>query len=491
MWFCEVIRDLEDKLKRSQDKNSALEEEKSVLEDKNSALEEERSVWKDEISVLKEEVERLKKIEKEFEKFKAERGVVVGALRKALKIKADIKKRSKRGRGAPKGHKGGSFIVPAVSAVREHSLLNCPHCASKLEDKTVGTRSRYITDVEVVTPAITTKHVIPRKYCHSCKKIVEPKIVEALSRANIGINLMIRIFYLKVVQRSSFEQIKDYLKTNFNLEITKVGILGVLYQLKRVFRTYEKNLIRSFKDAKIKYTDSTGWRVGGKNYYAWILLSKPVAIYQIFKRNNHKGPLRLLGKKQEDNILVTDRHSACMKLAREAKMQSQYCWSHILQDSKELAQYYSDEGLKVHKTLKRIYKKAKKTEERYQSSELDDSKTQEAIQRLKDRITALTTPHYKSSRVRKFLKHIHERDLDNLFHFINTNADSTNNCSERALRPLVITRHISNGSTSLKGANTTMTLHTIYQTLKAQTNNFQNTNLHTELKQILTNQTQN
>ena len=507
MLYCEVIQDLEDKLKQSEDKNSILEHEKGVLESEKSAL-------KDENSVLKGQVERLKKVEKKFEKFKVKQKLTVselrkalkkvkkeleefkvknrftvGELRKALKIKPDKKQRSKR-RGAPKGHKGASFKIPEATAEKKHSLEECPHCNSKLGEGTHGTRVRYITDIEPVNPVVTTKHVIPRKYCHSCEKLVEPVITEALPRARIGLNLMTWVFYMRIAQRSSFKQIEDYLKTHFNFKVTEVGLVGVLNQLTRAFGTYEKYLVRLLKMSKIKYTDSTGWRVAGKNYYAWILLSKAAALYKVFKRNNHKGPLRLLGKKQQDKILVTDRYSACTKLAQEANMQSQYCIAHILQDSKELAQHYT-EGEYVHKTLKKIYKNAKTLEQNYHSKVLNDIQAEKAVKNLKERITALTKQHYKSSRVRKFLKNLHERDLNKLFLFITTDADSTNNCSERALRPLVITRHISHGSNTLKGANTTMTLHSVYQTLKLQTNNFQNTNIHTELKKILKPTTQN
>ena len=90
----EVVRDLEDKLKR-------LREENSALKDKNS--------------VLKDEVERLKKVEKEFEEFKIKHLSVVGKLREALKIKPDKKGVNRGVRGAPKGHEGGGLVVPEVS----------------------------------------------------------------------------------------------------------------------------------------------------------------------------------------------------------------------------------------------------------------------------------------------------------------------------------------------------------------------------------------
>ena len=492
MLYCEVAQDLEDKLKQLRDENSALKDEKSVLKDENSALKDEKSVLKDENSVLKDEVERLKKVEKEFEELKINHKRAVDNLRKSLKVKSDKKpsKQSKKRRGAPKGHKGGSFKVPEATAEKKHSLDKCPHCSSELGKAIHSTRKRVITDIEPVTPAVTTKHIIPRKYCPSCDRIVEPVIAEALPHANIGLNLMIWVFYMKVVQRSSCDKVRDYLKEQFGFETTNGGVVNIINQLKKFLGVHEKQFIKLFRNSKTKYTDSTGWRIAGKNFYVWVFVTKAAAFYKVFSRNNHKGPLRILGKAQRGKILVTDRHSACLKLAKEAKMLSQCCWSHLTQDSKELAQYYPVEGLEVHKEIKKIYKKAKTLEQQYHSGQLKLDKTEEAIEKLKERITTLREKHYKSLQVRKFLKNIVERDFNNLFRFITTDADSTNNISERTLRHLVIARRISYGSNTRKGANATLLLHSIYQTLKIQTNNFQTTNIHTELKKLLTPTTQ-
>ena len=149
----EVVRDLEDKLKRLRDENAVLNDKNSVLEDKNSALEGEVDHLKDENSALEGEVERLKKVEKEFEEFKIKYLSVLGKLREALKIKSDKKegvksqKGVKRGvRGAPKGHEGGGgLVVPDASVEVVHSLESCSCCGSKLEGGVFSNRVRYIS----------------------------------------------------------------------------------------------------------------------------------------------------------------------------------------------------------------------------------------------------------------------------------------------------------------------------------------------------------
>ncbi len=86
----------------------------------------------------------------------------------------------------------------------------------------------------------------------------------------------------------------------------------------------------------MKHTDSTSWRINGKNYYAWVFIATGIVLYKIAKRNNHKTPLKVFGKNQEGVVLVVDRHSAFRTLAEKAGFTLQLCWSHILVDSEDL-----------------------------------------------------------------------------------------------------------------------------------------------------------
>ena len=98
---------------------------------------------------------------------------------------------------------------------------------------------------------------------------------------------------------------------------------------------------------------------------------------------------------------------------------------------------------------------------------LDHKGTEEQIEQLKGEILQLTLRHYKHITIRRFVNNIFNRDVENLFRFVNDpEIDATNNISERELRALVIIRKISNGSKSIRGANTTAMLLSIIQTLR-------------------------
>lgn len=98
------VKELKKELEKEKKAHEKIQKEKEkIIHEKEKILHE-----KEKISQEK------KKIEKEFEEFKAKHAITVSNLRKALKIKASVKKQAKP-LGAPKGHKGGclkSKITP-------------------------------------------------------------------------------------------------------------------------------------------------------------------------------------------------------------------------------------------------------------------------------------------------------------------------------------------------------------------------------------------
>jgi len=429
------------------------DEEEKRLKDKIRELEEDLEKVRREKEKIAEEKE---KIIKEFEEFKSKHAMTVSNLRKALKIKASSK-RIAAPIGAQIGHKGYARHIPErIDRIKSLIPKRCPHCNTVLE-ATQEVRSRCVTDIKLVSKARTTQYDIHRRYCPCCKKLVELDVPEALPHARFGLNIMLLVMYLKLGLRLSCKKIVEYFMDMHNLKISEGEIIAILRQLVGVFGDYYCHLERLVKLAKIKHSDTTGWRINGRNYFAWVFISLGIVLYKIRKRNNHKAALCFLGR-QKGNILVVDRHAAFRLLAKKAGFLLQLCWSHILDDSKQLAKGLGAEGRYVHRRLKEIYELAKG---------LDHKGNLEMVEQLKAEVLQLTLRHYNHSIMRKFVNNLYYRDGDDLFRFVtNPNIDATNNISERELRALVIMRKISNGSRSTRGANTTAMLLSVIQTLR-------------------------
>ncbi|RLF31824.1 MAG: hypothetical protein DRN08_07405 [Thermoplasmata archaeon] len=196
--------------------------------------------------------------------------------------------------------------------------------------------------------------------------------------------------------------------------------------------------------------------------WLWAFITKGEAMYKIVASRNHEVPLEVLGKKPK-GVDIHDRHSAYKALAKKTKRPQQDCWAHILCNAKELAQFYGNDGKRIHEILKHTYQQALKFD--HQGTDKDIKKLYE------DMKTALTQEPYKSHKCWKFVENL-LKEKNNLFQFVkNPEVEPTNNRAERALRHSVIARKISGGNKTPEGAQIYETLISIHHTLQLKGQN--------------------
>lgn len=427
------------------------------LKKENQRLKEENRKLKDE----KQKIENEKqKIEKEFEEFKLKHAGTVAELKKAMHLKPN-RSIKKNGLGAQKGHKAYTRHIPErIDHIVNLNPKKCPKCRHTLPKNSSEIRPRYVTDIHFIAKIKNTQYNIHRKYCKHCKKIIEPEIPNALPYARFGLNLMLFVMYLRIGMRLPLNKIQEFLQTVFAFHISQGELVLMGHQLAQAFGPYYKNLEHMLKIAKVKYTDTTSWRTEAKNHTAWVFITAGAVLYKITRRGKAEIPLKLFGKKQQGNILVVDRISTNRCLAKKAGFTLQFCWSHILDDSRGLAKNFGREGKYMHRKLKQIFADAKS---------LEHQGTKAQVKKLEERILALNKKRYTHSTIRKWIKNLAIRDFHGIFIFTtNPNVNPTNNISERELRKLVMHRKTSNGSRSIAGADTLAILYSVIETLKHQ-----------------------
>jgi len=369
-------------------------------------------------------------------------------------IKRDVKEEPKQS-GQKEGHIGYSrHIAERIDEIKEHKLDTCPICGEPVSN-TQEMRERVVEDIEQPKTK-NTKHLIHRCYCKNCNKIVEPEIDEALPNARFGLRLMMLVLILKLDCRIPSNKVTSLLSSVFGIKISDGEIYNILKQLSEALGDYYSELKKRIKETLVKNIDETSWRINGKNYWLWIFINKEVALYVVRKRRSSKVPIEILGN-QEGKTIISDRYSAYNELAKESGCEQQVCWTHLLRNSKDLAEHYS-EAKYIHKRMKYIYRKAKKNK----ISKED----------LLNWIDLIASRKYRSTEVYKFVKSVCKNHREDLFRFVdNPQIDSTNNLAERGIRTGVVIRKISGGSRSENGAEITGRLLSVLQTAKLQSDN--------------------
>lgn len=376
-------------------------------------------------------------------------------------IKEDIKKRRKKN-GQKIGHDGHNHHTPdTIHEIKEHKLEKCPECGGDNLSKVQEITEQVVTDIPESREVVNIKHKKERKYCRDCKKIFTARILDALPRARFGLRTMLYVLYLKIGMTMPVEKICELLANQYKLKISGGEIIVMLRQLAREFGPYYKELKQKIRESKVRYIDETGRRIAGKNHMIWGFITKEVAYYKIHKSRGHEVPLNVLGKDCEGTN-VNDRYSAYYALIKKTNCKMQVCWSHIMDDSKHLAEDFP-EGKIIHRRLKRIFKDA---------NAFDHEGTDEDVEQLLKCVDNIRKIRFKSITCGKFIRHICKRDREHLFRFVtDPEIEATSNRIERGLRHDVIIRKISGGNRSKAGARIHENLLSVIQTYKLQNKN--------------------
>ncbi len=146
---------------------------------------------------LKEELKRLKE---EFEEYKKRHPRTVGVKNgKPYFYKSSTKSQTPKKPGAKKGHKPYFRAMPEhIDEVRRIPVMVCPECGgTDLSEKVQETRNRTYEDIPVCKP-VAIQLEIERRYCRTCKKLVEAPVTWVLPGARLSLRVMLIVVWFKL-----------------------------------------------------------------------------------------------------------------------------------------------------------------------------------------------------------------------------------------------------------------------------------------------------
>jgi hypothetical protein len=226
---------------------------------------------------------------------------------------------------------------------------------------------------------------------------------------------------------------------------------------------YER-LKRRLRASPVVHADETSWRIAGRNDWLWTICDPRHTLYHIDPSRGGRVIRRLLGG-AFDGTLVSDFYSAY----NTVKCPKQKCLTHLLRELRETAARSPPFAAgRFYRTCKRLARELLGHKKRW--DELDDQTYTRLGRRLEQRLSDLTAAHRRDAdpdacRLAEQLS----RHREQLTAFLWERAvQGTNNAAERALRPMVVSRKISGGSRSPRGARATAIVSSVLHTARQQ-----------------------
>jgi len=265
---------------------------------------------------------------------------------------------------------------------------------------------------------------------------------------------MAYILYARYRLRLPFAKIQQSLSDLHNFQISEGEIANQLEKAKDTFQNDYEAVIELIKISDKVYCDETGWRVRGKNFWIWVFVTDEGVRYVIEDTRGKGVPEQALGSK-EDRVLISDFYAAYKNLPGK----NQFCWVHLLRDSKATESIF-------HEDLKTIYVNLKE--------ELAKEVKAREYKRLDELLENISRKEYADKNIvqvqklqKRILKH-HDQLLTCLKY---TGVLSENNTAERTLRNSVVMRKIFGCSRSVKTAKIMEVNTSVIDTLLKQNPN--------------------
>lgn len=335
----------------------------------------------------------------------------------------------------------------------------CNICGTKLS-KPTDSYTRIVEDV-IPTKAITTQYTIVRRYCKHCKRQVSGQVHTALPNERFGIRLMVLIISLKTLGLS-YGKISHLLQMLFSLNLTESTINHAVSKTAKAFGKKYTEMISELKKESNIHGDETSWRVNGTNYWLWAFVSKWTVIYEIDKSRGASVPKRILDG--YNGNITSDSWSAWNYVGKT----HQRCHIHYIREINDTIQYKNPgpEFTAFARQLKRIiYDSHGAAKIKSKSNRINTKKN------LERRILYIISKKYTEKNCIRFVKRL-RRERGMLFTFLITGTDSHNNTAERAIRPNVIIRKITNGHRTIHGADSHKILMSVKETCRLRGLNF-------------------
>jgi transposase len=345
--------------------------------------------------------------------------------------------KSRRKRGAQKGHKG--YRQKQLKPTEKNQIFPEP-CDCGCSKIAPGSLKPYYTHQVIELPEIDMDvlHVILTKgICWHCGKIVKA-VIPKEHRTGYGSRFSALIAEMSGIQGNSRETVRSFCKSVLNVSISVGAIQKVVDRASKALKPCYDAIGEKARENDINHVDETSWFQNGALRWLWVMANRSVAYFMIHQNRSKQAFLELIQDWQ--GILVSDNYGTYKKWIHLR----QTCLAHLIRKAKGISEFKDRNsrnfGKEIVKELQLLCHWAK--------APPDEDQWRQFYQRF---IDLVFDQQHEKNEVGTLARSL-IRQIDSLWVFLEVHdVDPTNNHAERMLRYGVLWRKRSKGTQSDKG----------------------------------------
>lgn len=436
VWYLKHIRELEGKLKETQEK---LKEEKSRRE----KVEEENWELKEELKkmAIAKEAKRprfpdysLKKQEKQLEAktFKKSTGRI-SFEKKLLEVEFE------------------KHVYPDGVDAKNCILVS----------------RRIVTHIREGKKEIWLYYIYRKKW-----GVVRGKLPGVFGKSEYGVEVMVAIAFLVYGLGVTHDAATQILMFFCGIRMEKSEINNLISQLSVGWKKEFDKIADIILFSMLVHVDESGWKIGKKNCYTWIFKSLSHTLLLYGEKRDEEVLDRILPRGKFKGTGITD----CYRIYEKHFTSAQKCWAHFLRKAIKLMLLYPQKK-QYHDFFEKLYKifiKAKKLKskpgEKMKGIEKLEKKIKKTCMGSERKLSKNTG---KDEREFVNLQKSLVRNLKDLFTFVRIKeVEPTNNAAERGFRHVARARNNYQTSKTKNGANRHSIISSVLFSLKQNLKDF-------------------
>jgi transposase len=309
-----------------------------------------------------------------------------------------------------------------------------------------------------VEPLVTRLHLFGGVCPHCARRFKAQPPAAVAPGSPFGANLRALAIYLRYTQGIGLERLARLFGDLFSLRISEGALVNLLGSAAPAFAEQSGRIRSDLLASRTLASDETGLRVGKRNFWLWVVHHKNSAVFLADKSRAKRVLEGFLGERRPD-FWLSDRGGSQRGFARKAH---QFCLAHLIRN----ARYAVEAGDACFAPpLIDLLSRACRVGAR--RSQLSDRQLDAYRNRFIKQLSRLIAEHQPTNAEGVKLRKAICRSRRNLFVFLsNREIEPTNNASERALRPCVTFRKITNGFRTEWGAKLYADIRSVIETAR-------------------------